>query len=107
MPVMPVSRAMARYGVFLALAISATLVPETLFAQPPGGPRPRTLTEMGESASPGVEIPDDLGAEAVKHATAGGLPVESRGNWGMSQRTTPEQAKAAVELAKCPRSPAR
>jgi alpha-L-fucosidase len=62
----------------------------------------QSLAELNEKATPGVEIPDALGAQAARRATAGGLPVESRGNWGMSPHATPEQVQAAMKMAKVP-----
>ncbi len=87
----------------LCLSILAiTLMP---LAVTGGADRPKSLAEMNETPSPGVEIPSELGAQAVKEATAGGLPYESRGVWGMSPHATPEQVQAAIEMARIPDVP--
>jgi alpha-L-fucosidase len=88
-----------------ALSVSMLWMASVVTAQPAGESRPQSLAELGETATPGVEIPADLGAQAVKEATAGGLPYESRGVWGMSPHATPEQVRAALALAGVPDVP--
>lgn len=66
---------------------------------------PRNLRDLGEQAFPSVEIPAALDEAAVKRATSGGLPYESRGVFGMGPHATPEQVRAAIELANVPAVP--
>jgi hypothetical protein len=91
----PIRRSPLRISVLSALVV---ILPYG--ARSAEGDRAQSLADLGEKPSLGVEIPADLGAEAVKRTTAGGLPVESRGNWGMSPHATPEQVIAALKAAK-------
>jgi alpha-L-fucosidase len=91
-----------RIAALLTLSIPIVWAPCAGKAQPAGDARPKSLADLGETPTPGVDIPADLGAQAVKRATAGGLPVESRGNWGMSPHATPEQVRAALEMTRVP-----
>lgn len=84
------------------LLLSAAVVFNTWAAPNESAPAPRTLEEFGETLSPGVEISPALSERAVKRATAGGLPYESRGVWGMSPHATPAQVEAALALVKFP-----
>ena len=63
---------------------------------------PRNLRELGEQSFPGVEIPHALDEVAVKRATAGGLPYESRGVFGMGPQARAGQVRAAIKLANIP-----
>ena len=95
----------SRIAALLTLSIPMVWASCTTEAQPAGDVRPQSLADLGETPTPGVDIAANLGAQAVKRATAGGLPVESRGNWGMSPHATPEQVRAALEMAKIPDVP--
>src|SRR5205085_1988897 len=64
--------------------------------------KPRTLKELGETLTPGVDYPPKLDAMAVHEALAGGLPYESKGVFGMSPHATPEQVQAALARVKFP-----
>jgi len=85
-----------------ALLILMAVIASAATAQSAEGGRAQSLADLGEKPSPGVEILADLGAQAVRRAMAGGLPVESKGNWGMSPHATPEQVTAALKTAKAP-----
>lgn len=63
---------------------------------------PQTLRDLNETPFPGVEIPDAIDRATVARAMAGGLPVESRGNWGMSPHATVEIVRAALERSHVP-----
>jgi alpha-L-fucosidase len=86
----------------LLLAITAANPAAAQQRDGEGGRRPETLTELGEQLTPGVEYPPELDRMAVRQATAGGLPFESRGEWGMSPHATPEQVQAALALVEFP-----
>ena len=105
MRLVPYIHGVTRIAALLTLSIPIVWAPCVCEAQPAGDARPQSLADLSETPTPGVDIPDDLGAQAVKRATAGGLPVESRGNWGMSPHATPEQVRAALEMAKVPDVP--
>jgi alpha-L-fucosidase len=91
----PVVQTLTRITLLMAVASLA-------HGQPARNPVAQSLADLNEKATPGVEIPAELGDRAARRATAGGLPVESRGNWGMSPHATPEQVAAALKLAKVP-----
>jgi alpha-L-fucosidase len=103
---MAASATSVRIGRSMALASAIALgafIPSTALAQRRNDePPPRTLAELGETVTPGVDVPPALDAMAVKQATAGGLPYESRGVWGMSPHATPEQVRAALERVEFP-----
>ena len=105
MRLVPYIHVLTRIAALLTLSIPIVWAPCAGKAQPAGDAGPQSLADLGETPTPGVDIPADLGAQAVKRATAGGLPVESRGNWGMSPHATPEQVRAALEMAKVPDVP--
>jgi alpha-L-fucosidase len=88
----------------LAVLLPIFLVVAPVVAQRPegGGRGPQTLTELGEQLTPGVEYPPVLDRMSVRQATAGGLPFESRGEWGMSPHATPEQVQAALDRVEFP-----
>ncbi len=92
-------RSVTRGAALLIVWILMVWPSGTAPAQPTSEARPQSLADLKETPTPGVEIPAALGAQAVKRATAGGLPVESRGNWGMSPHATPEQVQAALKIA--------
>lgn len=88
--------------VMLSAAACATvalvLIAGVAESEEPAAP-PRTLAELGEQPAPGVDIPPPLDAAAVARATAGGMPYESRGVWGMGPQVTPDQVQHALVLA--------
>lgn len=100
----PIHR-VARVTVLPALSILMAWTCCTVQAQAAGDAKPQSLADLKEVPTPGADIPAALGAQAVKRATAGGLPVESRGNWGMSPHATPEQVRAALTMARIPDVP--
>ncbi len=87
----------------VALCFAVILIADArcVFAQQRRAPVvANSLAELNEKAIPGIEIPASLDARAAHRATAGGLPVESRGNFGMSPHATAEQSQRAVAAAK-------
>ncbi len=105
MRLVPPIRGVTPMAVLVTLPILMVWASRTVHAQAAGDIRPQSLADLKEAPTPGVDIPADLGAQAVKRATAGGLPVESRGNWGMSPHATPEQVRAALKMAQIPDVP--
>jgi alpha-L-fucosidase len=88
-----------------AFFILPTLIVGTASAQQrDGNAVANTLADLKEKPMTGIDIPPPLDARAAHRATSGGLPVESRGNWGMSPRTKPEQSLAAAARAKVPQT---
>lgn len=81
-----------------SLAAALLLIAGMAQAEVPAAP-PRTLAELDEQPAPGVEIPPSLDSAAVARATAGGLPHESGGVWGMGPQVTPDQLQRALALA--------
>ncbi|HYO25150.1 MAG TPA: alpha-L-fucosidase [Lacipirellulaceae bacterium] len=88
-----------------ALAAAVVLAPAWATAQEgrrDDAPRAQTLRELGETLSPDVEYPDQLDRMAVHQALTGGLPHESRGEFGMSPHATPEQVREALARVEFP-----
>jgi alpha-L-fucosidase len=99
------SRRRAAAFVFAAACLATTAAGRLAHAQQGGRgtePRPQTLAELGETPAPGVDYPPALDRMAVHQATAGGLPYESRGTFGMSPHATPEQVQAALARVEFP-----
>jgi alpha-L-fucosidase len=67
-----------------------------------GDSRPATLADLNEQQAPGVEYPLAIQRLAVHQATAGGLPYESKGEFGMSPHATAEQVQAALARVEFP-----
>jgi alpha-L-fucosidase len=98
----------ARLFVLTAAVAGVALAAASARAQRPGRaagadqPRPETLEQLGETLTPGVQYPPELDRLAVHQAMAGGLPYESRGEFGMSPHATPEQVQAALAQVEFP-----
>jgi alpha-L-fucosidase len=96
---------MIRVAAMTGLAVSSAWGVASVGAQSGGSQQVQSLAELNETATAGIEIPAELGNAAARRATAGGLPYESKGVWGMSPHATPEQVRGAIEMAKIPAVP--
>jgi alpha-L-fucosidase len=93
------------HGLMLAFFVMQVIRPATAFAQAVRNDQPtaKTLQELGETLAPGIEYPPALDEMAVHQALAGGLPFESRGEFGMSPHATPEQVQLALAKVEFPK----
>jgi len=90
-------------AVVLVNGITLTLAFAPAHAQSGAEPKPQTLADLNEQQAPGVDYPLALQRLAVHQATSGGLPYESRGEFGMSPHATAEQVQAALARVEFPK----